>query len=314
MGRMYKRSRSRWAPYIRAGARVAGRLAYNVGKSYVKSRFSKRSTTTGVTNQYDRKTVYRRRRMPRRRRRRWVRFVKRVQAVEDKALATKTLVFNSGDSQEWADGSQRFICMHLYGKNGGGGELGAGDVWVMAKNDPNANESCEGMRFTSAIIDTTVYNGGETSLEFDVYEMYPTGKNHITPSWTSDQQYVEVNTPGVDNVYNNIDILERGCTPFDFPMMTKLGWRILKKTKYIMSPGQTFTYQHRDPKNRFVPSINVDQEGASTDLILSGATRTFLIIAKPVPGVEGTNKFAVGCTRTYRYKINQSNRNEQNYI
>ena len=47
-----------------------------------------------MTNQYDRTSVYRKKRMPYKKRKRWGRFVKKVKAAENTTLGTRTRVYN----------------------------------------------------------------------------------------------------------------------------------------------------------------------------------------------------------------------------
>lgn len=306
--------RSRYRPYIRAGFRLASNLAGRyVGYKMRQMTSSRRTDGVGVTDQYDKKTVYRKKRMPRRMRKRWSKKKRGFDSMLLKRLATKTVVINGTATNFWTDSSQRSCIVHLYGKNGtdrGSAEIGTDDVWTVASNDPITNEQIEKICFESAVLDFTVSNTGESTLEFDVYEFYAGGlRNHITNNWGSDQGIAQSVTPVMGGTGVPLDLDSRGVTPFEFPLMGKYGWKILKKTKFLISPGKAFTYQYRDPRNRFISGTDIFRSTLGSDLSMKGATRSFLFLAKSVVGSGETDQsaFQVGATRVYRYKVIESN-------
>lgn len=294
---------------------MASRMAANKLQSMFTSTKSQKSSS-GVTDQYDKKTIYRKRRMPRKMRKRWSRKKRNFDSMLIKKLATKTIVLNGTIGAAWAGPSQRNNVIHIYGKNGterAGSELGTDDVYRICTNDPQSDDQIEKVIFDSALIDFTVANTGATNLEFDVYEMY-SGKlrNHITPNWGSDQGTAQIQTPVIGGGGVSLNLDARGVTPFEFPLMSRYGWRITKKTKFLLSPGKAFTYQYRDNRNRWVKGTDIFRNAAGTDMCLYGGTRTFLFLAKNVVGTdnESQNAYTVGTTRVYRYKVLQDNQIE----
>lgn len=320
---MRRRTGGRYAPFIRAGARfignVAGNYLRNRAVNYMMGRNRPRQTDgVGVTDQYDRKTIYRKKRMPRRMRKRWRRKKRSFDAMLIKRLGTKTIMFNDTLTAKWTGGGQRNVVQHLYGKNGlersnvdGNLEVGNRDVFDIVNNDPLANEQVEKAVFESAVLDFTCANNGATTLEVDVYEFYSGSlKNHVTPNWGTDQGQAQSLVEQPSGAAGNLDLDDRGASPFEFPLMSRYGWKILKKTKYLLSPGKSFTYQYRDPRNRWIKGTDVFRSANGTDMVFKGATRSFLFLAKAQVGqpADAQNLFNVGATRVYRYKIMQNNR------
>jgi len=78
--------------------RISRRRTKGHGK---KSRFGMRMRPrlalggAGVTTQHDVRKVYRKKTMPRYKKRRWIKFTRRVHAVAEKDMGTRTVVFNS---------------------------------------------------------------------------------------------------------------------------------------------------------------------------------------------------------------------------
>lgn len=308
-------------PYLRAGARIAGRVAGRYVRSrYQQWRTKKQSIRSGqgVTDHYDKRTIYRKKRMSRKMRKRWRKKKNQFDAMLLKRLGTKTIVFNDElTTGNWNGGTQRNLVVHLYGKNGtergtgGAIENGNRDVYDIMINDPMSNEEIEKICFESAVLDFTAANSGDTTLEVDVYEMYTGGLRKESPNWGTDQgQAQAVPAPGGGPATMNLD--SRGVTPFEFPTMSTLGYKIIKKTKYLLGPGKSFTYQVRDPKNRWVKGTDVYESVNGNDFTLRGATRTFLFLAKPQVGqaLDLDSKLSIGSTRVYRYKVLENNRIE----
>lgn len=317
------RAWNKYRPYAVAGARYGARLlAGYAGRKvggYLKSRSigQKSRSGSGVTTQFDRTVQYRRKRMPRRKRKRWVNFVKKASYVEDKKLASNVVVFNNSLDRTIPDTEQQYAVVHMYGGNGEAddvgitsAEIGLRDIKNLCDNDDLVDSYNEQLIFKSAVLDMTINNTGVGKLELDIYEIVPyTRDARSATSWTQDQISAQSNTPGIGGS-TSLNIVQRGVTPFDFPLMSKLGYRVLKKTKFFTAAGQAFTYQMRDAKNRYFPCSRVYSSQNELNYIMNGMTKSLLIIGKIVVGDEaGTQKFTVGCTRRYVYSVKQANQN-----
>jgi len=304
----------------------------------------------GVTDHYDRTTVYRRRPMPRFRRKRWVRFVKKVQAASEKTLGTKTVVLNNSATQEIdylvsAGVNQNlqivgYAC--LYGVDSASGSSGDGYLGSKDLQSIYSGASSQGptvaMRFKSAVLDLTFVNrnygtDGETAepweegLEVDVYEItvkrtlsYETNPLGLLGAFTQ----AATDTTAIASYTSIPGLTERGVTPFDFPQaMSQYGIRIWKKTKFRIAYGQSFTYQVRDPRDH---TLNKGRMDDILGVNWPGLTRYVLWVAKPLAGftlapgfnvAAWTNVFGrltIGATRKYSYVYNDASQKQDGYV
>jgi len=103
--------------------------------------------------------------------------------------------------------------------------------------------------------------------------------------------------------------LTRGWTPFDNPQaISQYGIKILKKTKYFVSPNTSVTYQIRDARNRY---LDVQDGIQDQGLARRYWTRTVFISFKCVTGEVKEGRLAVGCTRKYMVKLTKSGSTDQ---
>ena len=304
----------------------------------------------GVTDHFDRRTIYRKKLMPRYKKRRWIRFVKKVQAVSEKTLGTKTIVFNNSATQEIDyftgggvnDNLQIVGYACLYGVDSasgssGDGFLGSKDLQSIYTNSTSSNQASL-LCFRSAVLDLTFVNrnygtDGTTAenwneaLEIDVYEVtvrknlsYETNPLGLVAAFS----YAATQTGAYGSYTKISDLNQRGVTPFDLPQaMAQFGVKIWKKTKFRVQVNQSFTYQLRDPR-----SHNIDKDSMDDVLGVNmpGITRYVLWTAKPVAGFTlnpqfntsgWTNIFGrlcVGATRKYSLVVNESGAKQDGYV
>lgn len=315
------RARNKYLNYIGAAAGLAGRMAigYYGGGAITRSR-NRGSSGQGVTSQYDRKVVYRKKYMPRGKKRIWKRFVKKTNAVIARNLGTKTVLFNTQLSSTFADNTQQYVVATLYGADGDTDtsvQCGHKDIAQVMFNDPETtgpNLRTAKVSFQSAVMDITMCNlstveaGNNTgSLEIDVYDIqYKKAQDALSLNALITSS--ETNTPTIAGAGTSITMNTRGATPFEFPDLGSRGVQILKKTKYFLSVGQTATYQMRDPGTYYIQRSEFDD--ADDNFIRRGMTRSLLILAKGVTTVnpaEVLKSLQVGVTRKYSYKVNQNN-------
>lgn len=356
---VYVRTR-RYNPYRRPGG---GRRYGRPGRRYRKKQYGKRialpesvskavdeffgnlNTTydktktgtsgVGVTSQYDRKTVYYKKNMPRWKKRKWIGFVKKVEAAELKGIGTKTVVRNAllegTITPANVPVSQGMLNAVLYGADGGAdGLTGCGfqDLKVIFSNDLQMDAPTNKGHFASAVLDATLINastypeGGVAdanygNLEVDVYEFVMTRKTDATGvgGIYADAALV---TESINGAGTSLEITQRGVTPFDLPDALSRGIKIMKKTKYFLSPGQTATYQMRDPKNYVIrrDAIDDNDENFARPKLTKGIT----VIYKCTPVSTGdptkipTAKLRMGVTRKYMYKVTQDNTDQDQLI
>lgn len=187
----------------------------------------------------------------------------------------------------------------------------------------------------SAILDVTFRNtsgyresgsvgpASEAKLEVDVYELI--SSKEWRDSSAAYPNIYEVLYRGATMTLNGagagtgIDPLLRGVTPWDIPAaLSYFKLKILKKTKYFVNNGDTFTYQIRDPKRRVMMQENMEKlEGGNKP----GWSRHLLVLFKLVPGLtigstDGTytESLTFGITRKYLYKIEGANEDRDRYL
>lgn len=306
------------------------------------------SSGQGITTQHDSRRIYRKRFMPRWRKRRWRRFKQKVNAIAEKDMGSRTVVMNKTISASNATSSSHCVmACYLYGQRGSA-TTGAQDLFLLQNNENigNATATAGGtvdnstkFIFQSAILDLTIANrsvrmsniGGvptpvaasEAKLEVDVYECV-VGKHteEAGATFATFESLLDDNstqTKSIGGVGTEIQYFQRGVTPFD--LTYSLGrWKIkiLKKTKYMVPNGDTFTYQMRDPKRRTATAEDLrNQDGFNR----VGWTRVVFFVAKLIPGLQlGTsdNQYQeilnIGATRKYFYKIEGFNEDRTSYI
>lgn len=318
----------------------------NVWKKRFRSGNGKRVTSgVGVTTQHDQRRVYRKKGMPKRRKRIWKKFVKKIHAVAEKELGSRTVVFNSSQSfSNTTSGSQVTGSVTLYGQTSSLAYNNDLQNISNLENDYTAPSVANGptvynstkFLFQSGVLDVTFRNAttyGDSStvdsrgtLEVDVYEL--TVKNVSEQSSLTVTQVDDLlndnssisSLPNVGGVTGSaaLTYTKRGVTPFDLTYsLSRWGIKIWKKTKYRLSPGETFTYQLRDPKRHVF-----NMKDLATDLGFNRKiTRILYFTAKVVPGLtvgssaaQFQERLTLGITRKYFYKLEGATDDRSLYI
>lgn len=310
------------------------------GRSQTMRRTSARSNVgiLGGTNA-DMRSIYRRKRMPKFKKRPWVRFVKKVHAVADKDLGTRTVLFNDQlEQRNSSSGGQSTLTLGLYTmysstigwlqdlhtigtlENQGDPTAAAG-----ATIAPNSK-----VMFQSAVMDVTIRNttdkltsvdianpllnvysaAPEAAIELDVYEIYirKTYSDNASVFATVTAGLDRYDDPEIGGTGNGFTISDRGCSPFELgSQLARTGMKILKKTKFFIPNGQTITWQARDAKRRVCRYGDLEK---AEGLNKPGWTKVYYMIYKLVPGLnQGSSlndyrtKLNIGLTRKYSYKV-----------
>lgn len=267
--------------------------------------------------------------MPRGKRRRWRRFVKRVNAVDERELGSQTVVFNNSISVETTNPDNQLLeNVALYPQtstnawlndlNNISGYFNAGPA-VTAGSDDYVNATTKVM-FHSGVLDVTVRNTSKDNtgapldipLEVDVYEISVRHgeDDSVLTSATELKDYFDQGAADTLDIGGTVaaipmEIIKRGVTPWDLPAaLSSYKIKIWKKTKYFIGLGQTFTYQMRDPK-RHVTTIGKMARGTTCNH--KGLTKWIFFIGKAVPGIGvGSNvipRLNFGVTRKYLMKV-----------
>lgn len=290
------------------------------------------SSGRGVTIQHDRTSIYRKKYMPRFKKRRWKAFRRKVNAIAEKELGSRTVVFNNTvQFQETTPGLQVHGTLALYPQFSTEAHLADLSTLVNWENDGNstaaAGETIDETTkfiFQSGVLDMTIRNTSndgsdpasilsDYAMEVDVYEMTmkrtamdgPTSLNNLRSVFAVG----EADTKKLDAAPIALQVIRRGCTPWDVPAtLSRYGLKILKKTKLFLPSGGTATYQIRDPKRHVAPMAALRD---SLGFNKPGWTRIVYLIAKPVVSLpvdlDHIPELSVGVTRKYLYKIEGMN-------
>lgn len=159
------------------------------------------------------------------------------------------------------------------------------------------------LHFGSAIMDLTFTNSGGQTMELDCYDMV-VRKHTARPNFNSDHDQAQSNT-AVIGTQSPLNLITRGVTPFDMTELTKMGFKILTKKKFLLSANQACTYQLRDPRNRKVDGSL--WKGSPASWTKAGFTRFILAIGKNVNPIQSPPSLTYGVTRKYMYKVLESN-------
>lgn len=311
-GRNYYLQTARKAfPYVLKGTRNALK-AYN-SFSRIRSATRKKSTSAvGVTRNHDYKVQYSKKSMPRWKKKRWVNFSKKVNAVLVSKLGTRTQIFNKQISLTNTTGNQAYTGLILYGKNGQNGSECAGMSDLRDIVNVGGYSNGEMLMFKSAILDITFATpiDATAAIEMDIYDVAFRGQT-LQGNIRVDVQAAESATPTLGTA-GSLSMTNRGAGLFDFPIfLSNTKCKIFKKTKVFLPPGNTSTYQIRDPKNR---NVYVDDltEYAAAGLggwIQPGWSRGVFVVFKPTAGSQATTQtLNIGVTTKYAYVLNEDNR------
>lgn len=320
-----------------ATAYRAARTIHRAYKSYKKhGRYG-----VGTTNQYDRTNVYRKKRMPYRKRKRWVKFVKKVRAVENTTLGTRTRVFNSRiliATPDLPDNNplQLFRSLTLYGnadETSANPQLGQvrNDIRQLVVDDPDISNSGR-IQMISGIFDMTLVNGSIDALgnpmgiELDVYMITAGRRFDFATGGTQESGSLEsvfvnaLSTSDKIGGRDRVNTQSLGVTPFDVSLaLSAFKIKILSKKKYFLPSGNQMTYQIRDPKNRIISKEASDNIQGTN---YPGTTKHLLLVAKGLPGAatvppSGASPYKVrlevGCTRKYAYKVNEDDADQTGF-
>lgn len=348
-GSRYPNTRSRYGYMAANAAAIAIQNAFRrsrSGTSTMTQQNRKYHSGQGITEQHDARTIYRKRNMPYRKKRRWKGFVRKVHHISEKELGTQTVVCNKRITGLDFNGNQIVLDFCLYGLNSTATEKNditrivglnnTGDQTAAAGETVNTTTK---FMFQSGVLDMTIRNSSFTTqalgpnlpadgtMEIDIYEIVSSRywSNRVGVNLTPFAGIVSAlndalaNTLSIGGAGTGCLLTQRGVTPFDVPhAMSTYSLKIMKKTKYKLSTGQTFTYQMRDAKRHVCTKEYAEDAGSPNK---PGWTRWILLIAKGVPGPDyGTspgqvqNQLDVGVTRKYMYKVEGINDTRDRYF
>lgn len=317
---LYNMARTRSGRQFRGNPRPRRRQR-TTGSSNTTTRRRAITSGQGVTAQYDKKLIYFKKSANPRRRRAWKRFSRKVHAVSEKSLGSRTIVKNFQVASDFGPagglaGQQMLTELALYPIKHDNKDY-LNDIYDIVNNEtPGAATDTSTMLFQSAVLDMTVANysldeaGAAMPVEIDLYELTSSKRFADMDQVDKDLLQAFINgatsTSTVNGTQPAIQLTGRGVTPWDIPQaLAQYRIKILKKTKYQLNSTNSFTYQIRDPKRHTINMQTIkDMDGDN----LPGKTRFILMITKPIVGSSVGDgailRLRTGLTRKYLYKYN----------
>lgn len=285
------------------------------------------------------RVIYRRKSMPRKKRRQWGRFVKKVNAVDERDLGSRTVLFNdridanvsqtSLYNYTLSATSQGALTLGLYTIGGQPGTANwLRDLQQIAGlenyNNPTAAAGATvspntKFMFHSGVLDITIRNTSvglsaelipfeAGDIELDLYEITINTNNLNQYTAPSIEQYNTISeifarndAAEIGGTGVGIGPSDRGATPWEFPnQLGQFRIRINKKTKYFIPQGRTVTYQLRDPA-RHVTTPNEMTQMFSINK--RGVTKFVYLMWKLVPGLTQVSATPAGGTYDARISV-----------
>jgi len=257
------------------GLKVKGLGTYMGGGSRTYTANRSGSDNAPVTNQFDVRTWYKKKRMPTRKRKNWKKFSTKVKAVFNKEIAptyflyrTTTTISSSANTQGWGS-------LMLYTANMGtnpNNDLGRIASGVQGGT---GNQLGTKYRFESACLDVLFRNKSSSTALVDIYTIYcrkDVPDNYESPYAVLTQldATADQDTAGDTKIADN----SIGFTPFHCPLFCSF-FKVAKKRTLTLGAGAVSEIQMRDAKNRKLWGI--DYTGKSA---MRGWTKGYLVCVR----------------------------------
>lgn len=318
-------SKARLLGYAGAlAARGIGYYARQRAKAYASRPWSApKETSNVITNQYQYKSVYRKRRA-RRVPRRAKYIARKVKGVLYKQLGANQFVCHKNFTITAAANAQGVSGMTFLGYSGNNAAqhndvFRCFDNFYQAGTSTVASAKFQSARlvFQTAVVDFAFRNSSNTAtVDLDVYTLVcrkdipigVTGPNQILDSMFT-QTLLEIpNTlqSGLGPVASGT----LGVTPFQSPQFVEY-WKVLNKKKFILSPGQAANYQYRSKKTKYVNGSDLITGTATTANLFAKKyiTMGFLFIINGIVTAGAIPACSIdwSSTKTFNVKLLQSN-------
>lgn len=253
-----------------------------------------------ATNQYDVKTRYVKKRMPKRKAKSWGKFKNKVNAVLNKQIAPTFFLFRETSTCSSAANTQAWASIMLYTANQGAAPNN--DVGRIASGIVSAggNQVGSKYRFESGVLDLLIRNTGTPTAIVDVYTIYC--RKDVPSTYQSPFSLI-TNLDATANQDGNADTIisdnDIGYTPFHCPLFCSY-YKVAKKNTIILGSGEISEMQMRDPKNRKL--FGIDYIGKSS---MRGWTKGYLICVRGAFDGLTTPGVTVGLAYTRSYTLRE---------
>jgi len=290
-GMAYKRGRSRTRSVPKKRARFS--------RTFSRGRSRARSNPGAIGTQHDVSFVYKKRRMPRRRRRAWVKFTRKVKAVNLKNTAQHHNVFlRNGAFTSVAD-KQGFVQVHTaMGLNGDADTNDVSRLLDLAVASARILKKDAGRIIVSGwMVETQVSNVGTVGGYVDLYywrckSKVPAALPSVADVWVNGLSDLDTLFPVGGSP---LDIQDYGVTPFQSPNFSRLV-NVYMKKRIFLAPGGVTQVETRSGKN-YYRNYSVDEEYS-----MDKCTEGILMVTYGTPTVA----FPVASPMSLRVSTNKS--------
>lgn len=282
-----------------------------------------------ITSQYDVRTVYRKRRMPRRRRRRYVRFARKVQHIAMKATALQTSLIRENKILAAPANTTSYCAQLMYTGAGAGGNQGnnAGTIAPRGKTNDIDDMTADGtltnnptaiLHYQSCVMECTLRNYGATPVVIECYHIVARSDAQDNATYHYAESIYElgfaqpttVNESATGTNRTNISATDIGTTPFNNTLFSRY-FLVKKKVKIELGAGEITQIQLRDPRNH---RLNTNKIRNMVYLPYKTQGYLFQVMGPPqiednVVGFTQGSSVSITTTRIYNYHIINSNFN-----
>lgn len=297
------RSLSFKPPAYGSGRRTRTMRRGYTGKSFSRTRTKNKKAIEPppVTGQFDYKTDYVRKRMPRRRRKRWLRFRRKVQYINDKGLGLKSHIVSFEQKLTTTAITSNAFGEELFSCDGKSNHKDLGDIARNALGAAFNNQQItaagpshsKSIHFESANMEVSIHNTGLNTVVLEVYHVRcrKDGLQFSDGSFNEMLGYYrqgflkteQIEDPDTGTILPGASLIAfdtPGTTPFQCPMFCSY-FQVLKREKFTIPVGGLIQKSLRIPKNRW---LNIDNLRSKN--VLRGWTEGFLFQFQGVPQDE----------------------------
>lgn len=276
------------------------RYALNKARSTTKTKTQSSSGEAGVTNQYDTRLIYKKKRMNRRVLRRRTRYRKRFIRNATSLMGCQQFIFSTQTEPSSGLNTQThssfvFACST--------GVAPSNDLATIVNNIQTSGVAAqfrknETLYIHRSVCDITMYNQSATTADIDVYFIrcrigHSVGTS-VQGDWSS---FLSQQKPDA-SLITNVATSTIGCTPWQAPQWCR-HWTIFRKRKYLLTQGQTAHFQIKRGYRTINTEINTDyffQKGETGVLLVWNGVNV------STAGGFPDTKLSITYVRTYNVK------------
>lgn len=242
--------------------------------------------SSGINAQVGKSTMYKSRRPNRRRMKKSMNFNRRVEkALQATLKESNTLIENYSFRLEAGGfGSQNHasICNILTH-----GDLT--NIWnkigTLFNQVQGSNSVAQKFCIDSYHVELMLKNQGQTATIVDVYDIVPRNDTILSPVAAFATGMTDQNA---STAYNPLD-QKWGVTPFQSHLFTTT-YKVLNKTRYLLSPGAIEIINVRDSRCRVVDYERIARLGSNNSQMYRGISRSLYVVIRGEPINDATTK------------------------